>query len=112
MSFPPACTTLMALLLAGCAVGPDFKRPAPPAVDRYTREQPMALTASAPGPAGAAQRLASGRDIPGDWWTLFRSPALSALVAAALHANPTLTSAEAALRQAHELTLAGKGAFF
>ena len=99
-------------LLAGCAVGPDFKRPAAPAVDRYTPEKLPPRTAAAPGRAGSAQRLDSGRDIPGDWWTLFRSPPLNALIEEALRASPTLASAEAALRQAHELTLAGKGAFF
>ena len=100
------------LLLAGCAVGPDFKRPAAPAVDRYTRDRLPARTTSAPGHGGAAQRLDIGRDIPGDWWMLFRSEPLNALIAEALRGNPTLASAQAALRQAHELTLAGKGAFF
>jgi NodT family efflux transporter outer membrane factor (OMF) lipoprotein len=100
------------LLLAGCAVGPDFARPAAPAVERYTPDPLPGQTAAAPGPAGTAQRLVAGRDIPGEWWTLFRSEPLNALIAEALRANPTLAAAEAALRQAHELTLAGKGAFF
>ena len=100
------------LLLAGCAVGPDFARPAAPAVERYTPGPLPGQTVAAPGLGGAAQRLVGGRDIPGEWWTLFRSEALNALIAQALQASPTLASAEAALRQAHELTLAGEGAFF
>ena len=100
------------LLLAGCAVGPDFARPAAPAVERYTPGPLPGQTAAAPGLGGAPQRLVAGRDIPGDWWTLFRSEPLNALITEALRANPTLASAEAALRQAHELTLAGQGAFF
>jgi NodT family efflux transporter outer membrane factor (OMF) lipoprotein len=99
-------------LLAGCAVGPDFKRPAPPAVGRYTADPLPARTAAAPGRGGAAQRLAAGRDIPGEWWELFRSPQLDRLIKEALRRNPNLAAAEAALRQAHELTLAGRGAFF
>ena len=38
-------TALLAILLAGCTVGPDFKKPAAPAVDRYT-PQPVGATSS------------------------------------------------------------------
>ena len=101
-----------ATVLAGCAAGPDFLRPGPPAAERYTADPLPAQTASASVPGGASQHFAIGRDIPGDWWTLFRSPALDALVKEALAANPTLAAAQAALRQARELTKAGEGAFF
>ena len=100
------------VLVAGCAVGPDFQRPAAPAVERYTADPLSTPTASAPGPGGAAQRLTAGRDIPGEWWTLFHSPSLDALVREALAKSPNIAAAEAALRQAHQLTLAGQGAFF
>jgi NodT family efflux transporter outer membrane factor (OMF) lipoprotein len=109
---PAATLAALMILLAGCAVGPDFERPALPTVERYTPEPLPAETASAPVPVGAAQRLSPGRDIPGEWWTLFRSEPLNALIAEAFKNNPTIPAAEAALRQAHELTLAGEGAFF
>jgi len=86
-------------LVAACAVGPDFERPAPPAVQSYT---------ATPLPAG----FVSGQDLAADWWTLFHSPALDALVKQALVANPTLEAAKASLRQAHELTSAQRTAFF
>jgi NodT family efflux transporter outer membrane factor (OMF) lipoprotein len=105
-----ACTLL--LLLAGCAVGPNFRRPAAPATERYTAARLPAQTASAAVPGGAAQHFAVGRDIPGEWWTLFHSPALDAMIKEALRANPNLAAAEAALRQARELRKAGEGAFF
>ncbi|MDE1893165.1 MAG: hypothetical protein KGH90_02385, partial [Xanthomonadaceae bacterium] len=38
---------LLALALAGCAVGPDYHRPDAPAVDRYTAQPLPAATASA-----------------------------------------------------------------
>jgi len=102
----------MAMLLCGCAVGPDFHRPAAP-VDAGFAPQPLpAVSASAVVYGGAAQHLVSGQDVPFDWWTAFQSPQLNALVEQALRANPTIESAKAALRQAHELTLAAKGAFF
>lgn len=98
-----------ALLLSGCTVGPDFTRPDPPKTERYTVNPLPTQTAAV---AGAAQRFVESRDIPGDWWTLFHSPALNALVKQALAANPDIAAAAAALRQAHEMTKAGEGAFF
>jgi NodT family efflux transporter outer membrane factor (OMF) lipoprotein len=101
-----------ALLASGCAVGPNFKRPAPPAVSRYTPEPLPPSTTGVDTAGGAAQRFADGQDIPGDWWTLFHSPALNALVAEALKANPDLEAAKAALRAARETYKAQRGAFF
>lgn len=99
------------LLLAGCAVGPDFKSPAPPAVSSYT-SRPVATTAATPNVAGgSAQHFETGADIPGDWWTLFHSAPLDALIEAALRHNHDLKAAQAALRVAHENTLAQRGAF-
>ena len=57
-------------LLAGCAVGPHFKKPALPAVDSYTA-QPLKPTASANAPGGEVQTFALGGDITADWWTLY-----------------------------------------
>ena len=100
------------LAVWGCAVGPDFVRPEAPATDHFTADPLPVRTASATVAGGAPQRFVGDRDIPGDWWALFRSPALDALVKQALAANPSLTAAQAALRQAHELTKAGEGTFF
>ncbi len=107
----PACL-LGAGLLAGCAVGPDFRGPAAPVAGRYTEDAPPEKTAGADpgGPAGQTQHFAYGGDIPGAWWMLFRSPALTRLVAQSLAHNPTLESQVAALLQAQETTLAQEGA--
>lgn len=102
----------LVLLLTGCTVGPDFVRPAAPIVHRYT-QTPLSPTASAANLAGGeTQRFREGRDIPGEWWTLFGSPELSALVERALKANPNLKAAQAALTVAHENMLAQRGAYF
>jgi len=103
---------VIGVALAGCAVGPDFERPEAPAVDRYTREPLPQATNSADIEGGEAQRFVQGLDIPGQWWTLFHSPALNALIEQALKNNPTLPAAEAALRQAWENVYAAQGAFF
>ena len=104
--------TAASLGLAGCAAGPNFKPPAPPDVSSYTAH-PLTITATTPGVAGGnAQTLQQGGDIPGDWWTLFRSPELDALIARALKNNHDLKAAQAALRVAHEDVLAQRGSFF
>lgn len=99
-------------MTSGCAVGPDFKPPAPPEIDRYTRE-PQPTHTAAPGDGfGAVQRFESNRDIPGDWWRLFHSRQLNTLIGEALKANPNLQSTLAALRVAQENKLAQVGKFF
>jgi NodT family efflux transporter outer membrane factor (OMF) lipoprotein len=108
---PPLLAALGALGLSACAVGPNFKTPAPPTVSGYTAE-PLAPTAAAPGVAGQIQTFASGADIAGDWWTLFHSQPINDLVAQALAANPDLKAAQAALTAAHETTLSQRGAYY
>lgn len=107
--------TSLALLLAttaGCAVGPDFQRPAAPAAHSYVAGTLPEQTASAPGFAGEAQRFAQGQQVQAQWWKAFGSPALDELVAAALQANPDLKAAQAALRAARETAAAQRGAFW
>lgn len=98
-------------LLCAC-VGPNFHRPAPPPVERFTAEPMAASTVAAAGVGGAAQRFLLGQDVPRNWWTLFGSDELDALVTAALRANPDVLSAQAALRQALENTAAQRGSYF
>lgn len=97
---------------AGCTVGPDYHRPDPPAAPGYTREPLPEKTASADVPGGGEQKFVPGQDLSHEWWTLFRSPALRALVDRALRASPTLAAAQAALRQAMEQVYAQEGFFF
>jgi NodT family efflux transporter outer membrane factor (OMF) lipoprotein len=99
--------------VAGCTAGPDFKRPDKPATESYTPEKLDLRTSSAPGTeGGATQAFVEGRDIPGDWWTLYRSPELTGLIDQALKANPDLDAAQAALRQANELLFAQQATLF
>lgn len=99
----------LAVGLAGCAAGPDFKRPAAPEVVDYTATPVPAQTESAPTRLGEAQRLVSDMPIDGQWWRNLKSPRLDALIEAALTASPTLASARATLRQAQEVHAAQAG---
>lgn len=101
---------VVAAALGGCAVGPDFRRPAAPAVASYTAETLPVETAAAPGIGGAPQRFLSGQEIPPQWWALFRSEALDRLIRQALADSPTLAAAEAKLREAEENRQAQTGA--
>ena len=88
---------LLVLSLAGCAVGPDFKPPAGPNVSGYTTD-PLTSTAATPDVVGGdAQRFVAGADLSGEWWTLFHSKALNALIERALANNHDLKAAQAAL---------------
>lgn len=99
-----------AVLLSACAVGPDFKTPAPPDVAQYTTGDTPLATAAASGLQGEAQTFAPGDTPPLDWWTRFGSPTLDALVAQAFADSPTLKQAQAKLRQAQEDYRAQAGA--
>jgi NodT family efflux transporter outer membrane factor (OMF) lipoprotein len=99
-----------AMLVTSCAVGPDFVHPTAPDVTRYTRE-PLSHTSSADG-SGGRQIFLQGGDVPQDWWKLFKSPALDALIAQAIQNSPTVQSALATLRSAKESVYAQEGKFF
>lgn len=99
------CSTLC---LTSCAVGPDFHRPDAPHVDHYIAVDHEAATLATPG---GNMQLNAGDDIPAQWWQVFHSPKLDQLVSDALHHNPQLASAQAALRQAQQLLAAQHGSY-
>ncbi len=110
--FPITRVAVCALLLSGCAVGPDYKAPAAPEGDRYTPAPMISPTASAAGIEGAAQTLVPGADIPAQWWSLFRSPELDALIKQAIQHSPNLAAAIAQLKAAQEDVTVARAAFF
>jgi NodT family efflux transporter outer membrane factor (OMF) lipoprotein len=107
-----AASFAVAVMTSGCAVGPDFAHPSVPEVSRYTREPLASRTGSAEVDKGRSQHFVNGKDLPAEWWRLFRSPALNSLVKKALDANPNLQSTLAALRVARENVYAQQGKYF
>lgn len=99
-------------LAAGCAVGPDFKRPAPPQGADVSAHSLEPTTAVPKVPGGETQRFAVGAELSGDWWTLFHSQPLTALIDRSLAQNHDLKAAQAALKVAHETTLAQRGSYY
>src|SRR5208283_1632513 len=99
-------------LLSGCAVGPDFHRPTPPANGGYSAQPPAETSSTANVSGGEEQRFVMGMDIPQQWWTLFKSLPLNELIEKSIKANPTIDAAKAALRQARENVFAQTGYYY
>jgi NodT family efflux transporter outer membrane factor (OMF) lipoprotein len=100
------------VLSVSCAVGPRYHPPQAPANAGYAPTPLTESSASSPVHGGDLQRFISGRDIPFEWWELFQSPALNALVEQAFQANPSIQAAQAALAQARELVRAQRGFYY
>jgi NodT family efflux transporter outer membrane factor (OMF) lipoprotein len=100
------------VIASGCAVGPRYRQPAAPANPGYTPTSLPDASASAPVHGGNAQRFINGGDLPFEWWELFESPAVDALVERAFKANPTVPAAQAALAQAEEMVRAQRGFYY
>jgi len=105
-------TMLATSLVAGCAVGPDFKRPAAPEVSQYISKPITSTVATEHVAGGEAQRFATGGYISGDWWTLFHSRPLNDLIEQSLANNHDLKAAQAALSVARENVLAQRGSYY
>jgi NodT family efflux transporter outer membrane factor (OMF) lipoprotein len=84
-----AVTVLAALSFGGCAVGPAFHRPAPPAATHFVSATAVDARSA---PAGAANQA--------QWWTGFDDPLLDRIVARVLAGNLDLAVAAARLEQA------------
>lgn len=83
----PALLAIALLGTAGCAVGPDYARPAMP-------QQPAWKEAAVAEPVTV---------LPGDWWRLFEDAELDTLVGQALDANQELRLAMARVLEARAL---------
>lgn len=81
-------------MVTACMVGPNFHAPQEPQTTRFTR-LPLPKKTS-------AQYFAAGEDVPAEWWKLFHSKSLNALILCGLNNSPTLKAAEAALAEAEE----------
>jgi outer membrane protein, multidrug efflux system len=84
---------VLAVFLTGCAVQPDYQRPAVelPATWRQSADNPV-------------------KD--GNWWGIYGDPALEALVAEALARNTDLARAAARVDEARALVRQSESAFF
>ncbi|AJR26440.1 RND transporter [Sphingobium sp. YBL2] len=87
-----------ALVLSGCAAGPDYRAPAPAALG-----VPAAYSQGGGAPLDEAEL--------GAWWTRLDDPALSGLIDRAIAHNLDIVQAQARLRQARESLRQARAAF-
>ena len=101
--FPRISLIIIALVtLSSCAVGPNFRSPDMATPDHYTAAPLPAQTVGTPSKNVTAQRFAFAKDLPGEWWTLFRSPELDKMIKQGITDSPTLAAAQGALRKSEE----------
>ncbi len=93
----------IAALLAGCTVGPDYVRPAPPPGTEQAAFKESGLWRPAT-PATSDSGTA--------WWMAFGDRELDALVDEANRSNQTVQQAEAQYREAQALVQGARAAFF
>jgi len=91
---------ILLFALAGCAVGPDYRRPAVEAPAEFKEMKGW----RAATPADALPR--------GDWWTVFADPELDALMKRVDVSNFNLRAAEARVRQARALADSARAGYF
>ena len=94
-----ALLTAFALLLAGCAVGPKYSKPATPAAPTYSEQPPQSFTES----KGWKQAQPADTTLRMDWWQLFGISELNRLEAQVDPANQDLKAAEGRFREARAL---------
>ncbi len=97
---------LMALSVGGCAVGPEFKPPAPPTDKDYV-QQPVSTNSGE-----TEQRVVMGANLQADWWKSLRSPELDRVVEQALANNWSIDAARANLAMAAERVAVARGGLF
>jgi NodT family efflux transporter outer membrane factor (OMF) lipoprotein len=95
------------IALAACTFGPNGAPPAMPSPAHYGADAQPAKTVAA---GGVAQQFDIGAVGVPQWWRLYRSDALSALVEEGLRNSPTLGAAERTLGAAQQELRAQVGA--
>jgi len=80
---------LVAAVLAGCMVGPDYERPRTPLPATFPDDSPMRTSVVAPSAV-----------VRSDWWTLYDDPVLNDLLASALADNLDVAFAVARIEEA------------
>jgi NodT family efflux transporter outer membrane factor (OMF) lipoprotein len=93
-------TLLLSVLVAGCAVGPDYERPPVETPAAYKESKDWTLAR----PADAAPK--------GTWWEAFGDPVLAGLMEQVSVSNQTLAAAEARYRQASATVGAARAGLF
>lgn len=91
---------VVALLLAGCAVGPDYQRPT------------MAMPTHFKEAKGWQQATPQDEQSKGDWWSVYHDATLDSLLRQVSISNQNVASYAAQYREAQALTSQSRAALF
>lgn len=100
------------IMVSGCTVGPDFKRPEPPENASYTVDGLPQKTVQIDTPGGRVQVFKRVRQVRSDWYHLFHSQALNQLIKKALANNPSIKAGRQRLKAARANLKAVKGGLY
>ena len=102
------CAVLLCCIL-GCAVGPNFERPKPPSIERYTPGQRRPRRYLRTARSSTLSRVQRSFRTGGGCLIL---PSLTQSVKEAIANNQNLQAAQASLRQSQDILRAGYGVFY
>jgi outer membrane protein TolC len=108
--FPFTALFTLALILGGCTVGPNYKRPSAAAPPVF-KEQPPENFKEAEA-AGWKQSQPGDAFSKGRWWELYNDPALNALEEQVSVSNQNVQQVEAQYRQAKAAVRVARAALF
>lgn len=102
------CLAVICGVAGACAVGPDYQRPAAPAVPGAFKE------AAPPDPPGGAWKPAQPGDaaLRGNWWERYNDPRLNALQDRVAVSNQTLKAAVAQYFAASQQARVARAGYF
>ncbi|MDA8177579.1 MAG: efflux transporter outer membrane subunit [Acidithiobacillus sp.] len=117
LSIPRTTKVLIAFVvgssLIGCSFEPKLRVPPVPSDKMaYTAGKSPKKTVAPGGLAGKPQEIQYGTELHEEWWKLFHSKALDALIAVGLTNSPTIAAAQAQLLEAQATAKANASIFY
>lgn len=108
MTRPLALLIAAILMLAGCTVGPNYKRPQVPVAPAFSEQPPQSFTES----KGWKQAQPADETLRTDWWQLYGNAELNNLEEQINPSNQTLKAADARFREARALIQLNRAGLF
>jgi NodT family efflux transporter outer membrane factor (OMF) lipoprotein len=104
----------LCLLLAGCTVGPNYKRPDAPVPPAYKENNGTEATVPPPNPPGGTWKQAQPADdvLRGKWWELYGDPQLNSLEDKVAVSNQTLKAAVEQYLSARDQVMVSRAAYY
>ena len=106
------CAAAAVLFAAGCAVGPNYRRPSAPVPSAFKELAPTPTPAAVAGQAEWKPATPRDEGLRGRWWEIFGDPELAALEEQVNVSNQNVARAEAVFRGARAAARGARADFF